>query len=365
MCVVLGGHWDVQMGGAQFQAKCLVDVLRRRPQFETFYVAHAAPKKLQQDGYQIVPFGAGHGTNIFSLVLQLPSLYLTLRRLQPDVVYQRCLMPYTGVCALYCARHGAKMVYHIASDSDARRLKLGGWTPRRLLHRLSRSIAEYGLKRADVIVAQTIDQARLLKTEFGRDVTAVVPNFHPAPEVAAVQRDPRRLRVIWVGNFKPVKNPEQFVALAETFRAVPDVDFIMIGRPGGSDSYDALHQRIVGLRNLRFLGELPLVEVNSEVARSDLLVNTSSFEGFPNTFIQAWLRRVPVLSVVVDPDACLSKGGAGIRAGSFDKLAGYIHELKSDRRRLAALSDNANAYALANHHPDRAEALVRLLAPGS
>ena len=75
----------------------------------------------------------------------------------------------------------------------------------------------------------------------------------------------------------------------------------MIGRPGEPARYGALHQQMKLLPNLDYLGEQPIERVNSEIAASDVLV-TTSYEGFPNTFIQAWLRGVPVVSNGVDPD---------------------------------------------------------------
>ena len=97
--MVLGGHWAAQMGGAQFQAKCLLELITARPEFETFYVTHVAPRERKQPGYEIVRFGPGQTSGVLGVLTQLPSLYRRLRQLRPSVVYQRCLMPYTGVCA--------------------------------------------------------------------------------------------------------------------------------------------------------------------------------------------------------------------------------------------------------------------------
>ena len=41
--------------------------------------------------------------------------------------------------------------------------------------------------------------------------------------------------------------------------------------------------------------------------KSKILINTSSFEGFPNTFVQAWANGVPVISLKVDPDNIIKK----------------------------------------------------------
>ncbi|MEP7244981.1 MAG: glycosyltransferase family 4 protein [Gammaproteobacteria bacterium] len=361
LCMVLGGHWAAQMGGAQFQAKCLLELMTARAEFETFYVTHVAPRERFQPGYEIVRFGPGQTSGASGVLSQLPSLYSVLKRLRPDVVYQRCLMPYTGACALYCAGTGARLIFHVASDWDVRKPKFSGWGPRVVLHRLSRWISEYGLRRASAIIVQTHDQARTLKTEYGLDATLVVPNVQPLPppREPVARSGPRR--VIWVGNFKPVKNPELFLDLAAAFAKDGSVRFVMIGRAGDA-TYAPLHDRIRQMANVDYLGELPVESVDAEIAASDILVNTSSTEGFPNTFIQGWLRGVPAVSCSVDPDGCLSRGGAGIMAGSPARLVTVISELLADEEKLRALSLAAREYGRRNHTLERAQGLIDLLA---
>ena len=216
------------------------------------------------------------------------------------------------------------------------------------------------MRRANVIVAQTRDQDGMLRREFGLEATAVVPNFHPIPASSNSRREGGRMRVLWVANFKARKNPEIFVDLAEAFSERNDVEFVMIGRAGG-EGYAQLHERMKHLKNLQYLGELPIERVNEELAHSDIFVNTSSAEGFPNTFIQAWLRGTPVVSCFVDPDACLSQGHAGIVAGSPGRLISVIGELLDNRSRIRELGESARAYGYANHHPDCAQRLVELV----
>ena len=355
----MGSHWAAHMGGAQYQVKCLLDVLTRRSDFEIYYLAHRTPQQLRQDGYEIVHVSSRwSGVGRF-LTGALP-LYQALRRLRPAVVYQRGLKAYTGVCAYYCHRHGARFAFHIAHDSDVCRAHFSKWNPLTPMRRLERRIAEYGMRRANVIVAQTKDQDGMLRREYGLEPAAIVPNFHPIPASSNSRREGGHTRVLWVANFKTRKNPEIFVNLAEAFSERHDVEFTMIGRAGGKE-YAQLHARMKHLKNLHYLGELPIERVNEELAHSDIFVNTSAQEGFPNTFIQAWLRGTPVVSCFVDPDGCLSQGHAGILAGSPETLISVIRELLDNRSRIRELGESARAYGYANHHPDRAQRLVELL----
>jgi hypothetical protein len=62
-----------------------------------------------------------------------------------------------------------------------------------------------------------------------------------------------------------------------------------------------------------------------------VLVNTSSLEGFPNTYLQAALSGVPVASLVVEQEF-LNRTKAGICAnGSLRIMADYVNDLWSGR----------------------------------
>jgi glycosyltransferase involved in cell wall biosynthesis len=361
LAIVMGSHWTVQMGGAQYQARCLVDAVYAHGGFAVYYLARLVPEKTADDRCVVIRIGSAGVLGGERFLPDLIPLFRALARLKPDVVYQRGLKAYTGVCALFCRYTGARFVFHVAHDDDVSRVRFRRWSPEALVRRLERSLAEYGMRRADVIVTQTADQARLLQQNYGLAATAVVPNFHPRPDASEGGRTDRTFRAIWVANFKPSKRPELFVQLAESFSDRDDMEFVMIGRPGNPDLYGGLHERMKRLTNLRYLGELPIDEVNRQIARSHVFVNTSPTEGFANTFIQSWMRGVPVVSCFVDPDGCLSRGGAGVVTGGPDGLHDAIATLAADPERWSGMSQTALAYAHEHHVPERAGPLVDLL----
>ena len=45
--------------------------------------------------------------------------------------------------------------------------------------------------------------------------------------------------------------------------------------------------------------------------RAKVLVNTSDVEGFPNSYLQAWIRGVPVVTLI-DPDGVIEREGLGV-----------------------------------------------------
>ena len=108
---------------------------------------------------------------------------------------------------------------------------------------------------------------------------------------------------------------------------------IMIGAPfPKSGQQSRIKRDIESVRNLTYLGALPFEEVNAILDQAHIFVNTSYCEGFPNTFIQAWMRKVPVVSLQWDPDNVIRRQRIGFVAGTFEKMVEQVLSLANNRQ---------------------------------
>jgi glycosyltransferase involved in cell wall biosynthesis len=104
---------------------------------------------------------------------------------------------------------------------------------------------------------------------------------------------------------------------------------------------------------LKVLTYVPFDQVEKYFAEAALFVNTSAFEGFPNTFLQAMKYGVPVVSLKVDPDGMLARHGCGaVCDGDFDRLEREVSLLMSDRNRHLHASNCCRAYLERFHDKD-------------
>ncbi len=337
ICIVVPTHWAALMGGSQYQAKLLIDHLARSGEYEIHYLAHRTLADYAPENHRIHPVRGARRLRRYTDLVDAWPLYRTLLRIRPSLIYQRSASAYTGIAAHYAKVHGVPMIWHVASDIEVRPFR-GPLAPRTLPKFLEKKAIEYGLRHASRVVVQSHQQKRLLEANYGRTDAVLIRNYHPEPLELLRRGD--GVRVLWIANLKPIKQPEVFISLAQALRDRADLEFVMIGGRSDNPRWQArLDARLAQCPNVRFLGPLDQDEVNRQLSRSHLLVNTSADEGFSNTFIQAWMRGVPVVSLNVDPDGVFRDERLGYCAnGSFPAFMSRVRELAGDPEGLAAAS---------------------------
>ena len=350
-------------GGAEYQMALLIDALVACGRYEVHFLTHFVDGRDRTRNYDVSRIGDGGPIPRLGYIMDAPSLYRRLREIDPCLIYQRVACSYTGICAFYSRRRSVPLLWHVAHDTDVTRETLD---PARnfVRLRLEKWAIEYGLKHATRIVVQTRHQDELMRKNYGRSADAVIYNFHPAATETIDKSGP--LTVVWIANLKPWKRPEVFVRLAESFRGRNDVRFIMVGAAAGTIGkvgvwQDALMRNIEAAPNLQYVGHKTLAEVNELLARAHIFVNTSTHEGFPNTFVQAWLRDVAVVSLSVDPDRVLEQRQVGIAARSESELAAAVRSLTDSPEVRAGFVLRGRDHATANHSLRNAEEQVRLI----
>lgn len=336
VCVLTGGHWSAAKGGLPYQALCLSEFLAEREDTDVWYLARDIDPEYRPNGYNLRSIASPKFLHRLGFFVDAPRLFWALRALSPDVVYQRGLQAYTGIAAAYCQRYGARLVFHVASDYDLIPLKEQKVDFHPGIPWIERRIGEFGIRNAHKIIVQTREQGALLEKHFGRAATATLPNFHPVPR-ERVEKRRDCLEVVWIGNFKPLKRPELFVDLAESLQD-RSIRFTMIGSTGTEDLYSDLLSRARRIPTLSMLGPQPREAVAQVLNRAHVLVNTSEFEGFSNTFIEAWMREVPVLTLGLNPDGVFDDEQIGACANSFDELRSRLLSLARDPDTLAKMA---------------------------
>ena len=281
-----------------------------------------------------------------------------IKEIKPDIIYHRNL----GALALpifhYSKRHNCKTILHIAHQMD---VSINIDLSRKVLSDvMNLYLRKYLIKRFGKIVAQAKYQAKLLKKNFNRETDLIMPNIHPIAQNKIIKQD--KLVVLWIANLKPWKQPQVFIDLAKECQDL-DVEFVMIGRDNLGRESKFIMEKINRSENLSYLGELPLPEVNKFFRKSHIFVNTSLQEGFPNTFIQAWLREVPVVSLNVDPDNVLVENEIGFHSKTFQQLVEDIDLLVKDGALRESIARRAKKYAEKEHSFLNLDAFIRLIEP--
>jgi glycosyltransferase involved in cell wall biosynthesis len=334
------------IGGAQVQQTLLAKALVRRG----FPVSMVVGDYGQQDGASwsgvrvYKAYRAREGIPVLRFVYpRWTKLWGALQRAAADVYYLSCAGGQVGQVAMWAARNGRRMIFRIASDTDCdpERVLISFWRDRKLY--------AYGLRRTAAILAQSLKQQVLMQKGYGLN-SSVASSLVDAPErqLSLAERD---ISLLWVSNLRQLKRPEAFLELA---RRVSPCTASMVGgtQPGELALFQDIRARAASVANLTFHGQLPYRATNQVFDRARLFVNTSEIEGFPNTFLQAWVRGVPVISFL-DPDDVIRREGLGCAVANLDEMASAVRHLITDSQAWLEMSARCRAYMARRYSEDQ------------
>lgn len=275
----------------------------------------------------------GFGEKAASALRQL-SAFL---RSNSDIYVQRSAGIQTGLLALFCSVFQRRFVYMTAHewDCDGSYVRDNGFLGK---------IYEWGLRHADVVITQNDKQKKDLEDNYHIHSTILKSGY----DFSKIKSTSKENFILWVARLDRWKQPEIFLDLVERF---PEKNFVMIAPASGDGCYsEELRKRADGIQNLRYISGLPFQETEEYFGKANIFVNTSKFEGFPNTFIQALMHRTPVLSLSVNPDGVLEKYGVGYCANNcFESLIRYLTLLTDDKNLYEATAGNAFEYSRKYH----------------
>ncbi|HWM56176.1 MAG TPA: glycosyltransferase family 4 protein [Solirubrobacterales bacterium] len=288
---------------------------------------------------------------------ELFNIWSALSKADAGIVVVRGSGGYVVPSATWCSRHDRAFVFAASNELD--------FDLQRPDRRRS-NLRAYGraVRRARRLVVQTQRQAELAHQVFPSLEPIVIPSFAEPAESA--DADPEYF--LWSDRMTEYKRPEKFLELAA---ALPETRFRMVASVTG-ETTNALCDRVYAaarsLPNVEVVSRRPRQEALAEVERAIAIVKTSEVEGMPNTFLEAWARGVPVLSLSVDPDDRIAERGAGLLAeGSMERMIAGARQLQDDPELRAAIGARGRDFVRTHHSldavADRWAELLRDLLP--
>lgn len=204
-----------------------------------------------------------------------------------------------------------------------------------------------GLRRINYFVTQNSFQYKTLQSNYGKE-SIVIPNIWN--NVSQLNTFHKQFDVIWVSNLKPLKRAEWVINLAKKAKCFK---VAIIGGRANNAYYESIESESKSIDNLYFGGPQPLDKTTRLIGESRVLLCTSTSEGFPNTFLQAWSQGIPVISTV-DPSGVIEENKLGIYVSNEDELLHAVRELLNDKNCYLKCVNNISNYFQQYHSVENA-----------
>lgn len=259
----------------------------------------------------------------------MTQLFKLMKKIDADIYIQRSSGFMTFEIALFCKLLGKKFVFMTSHEKCCNPDKfkhLGRITP----------FYKLGIKGADLVIVQNKEHKRLIKKKLRVDSVVIKNAF----EIRYKKR--KKDIILWVARLLPWKQPELFLKLAKEF---PKEKFVMVGQ--GKNKH--IIKEANKIKNLELIQYVPFDEINGYFQRAKIFVNTSTAEGFPNTFIQAWASMTPIISLNIDPDEIICEKKLGFHSYTFSQMKRDLKTLLENKKEYDRFVKKGYKYVRENH----------------
>lgn len=324
---LFAGERDGLFGGAEVQASFVASALEACSQAVSMVVADLSDPGIfpypVENAYD--PSQGVRGLRF--LHPRWTGLMSALERADADVYYQRNAGMVSGPVGMFCRQKRKVFVFGAGSDVDFSPTEVAIASVR------DKMLFAYGLKMSSGFVVQNERQREAAERRFKKPIRVIPNGIRPN---AAVSESPRDT-IVWIGAMWRVKRPDLFLELA---RRMPEKKFLMVG--GAGELASQIRAEAERLSNVSLMGRVARSEIDGILRHASALVNTSSVEGFPNAFLEAWNNGVPVVTFN-DVDGIVRKEGVGTVCTSIDEMVvavraltdnGASHAMRENARRL-------------------------------
>jgi glycosyltransferase involved in cell wall biosynthesis len=253
---------------------------------------------------------------------------------------------FSAEIAFYCRKRHKKYILIGASEMDFYpEYKTGKGND---IYGVPFALKAHNIMSAHGHIVQNPGQQEMLWKGYGITSTVIknpvdlTPLF-PVPE--------KRDTILWIGkSHEPIKQPSIALRLA---RELPGYPFVVVMNKNIEETHQKCLREAGKLSNVTLIERVPFEEIERYFAEARLHINTSSFEGFPNTFLQAAKYGVPTVSLQVDPAGMLSEHGCGlVSGGDYLKFKSYVQDLMENQMAYMRYSDHALEYLQKYHNKD-------------
>jgi glycosyltransferase involved in cell wall biosynthesis len=215
------------MGGAEYQIYLLINFLiKQKLNYHIYYIyENRGGQILNHLNVHLLPLKRLKLNKRFGdrWFLHKTEIQNYLDKIQPDIIYTRSYSSWSGIAAEYTKSNNCIHFWALASDRDLYRLKspVSFFRP---LDRIENIWVLKAFKEASHIITQNNFQQELLSSLYGREGILIRQSVDEFVNCIG-EKPTEKIRICWIANLKPLKQPRLFIDLANKFKDdLPEIE---------------------------------------------------------------------------------------------------------------------------------------------